>query len=92
MSKLKLQEKGNWDTRIGIGNPSTPYSIQVDKNTFIGFGYGDPNENLHVSGEGIIIGPHGEHCGCRWFDEEGNKIQYLGLGCKNPNSKLDINK
>jgi hypothetical protein len=82
----------NNTTRIGIGTPSTPYSIQVDKNTFIGFGYGDPNENLHVSGEGIIIGPHGEHCGCKWLDEEGNKLQYLGLGCQNPNSKLDINK
>jgi hypothetical protein len=81
----------NNTTRIGIGTPSTPYSIQVDKNTFIGFGYGDPNENLHVSGNRIIIGPHGEHCGCKWFDTEGNKLTYLGLGCQNPNNKLDIN-
>jgi hypothetical protein len=40
----------------------------------------------------VIIGPHGEHCGCKWFDEQGNKINYFGLGCQNPNSKLDINK
>ena len=35
-------------------------------------------------------GPHGEYCGCKFFDEKGNKILYIGLGCKHPNNKLDI--
>ena len=74
-----------------LNNQKPSYSIQVDKNTFIGFG-GNPYEKLHISGKGIIIGPHGEHCGCRWFDKEGNKLEYVGLGCPNPGIKLDINK
>jgi hypothetical protein len=85
---MKILDTGE---KIGIGTPSIPYSIQVDKNTFIGFGGGNPYKKLHISGEGIIIGPHGEHCGCEWFDKEGNKNTYIGLGCQNPNNKLEIN-
>ena len=33
-----------------MSNLSIPYSIQVDKNTFIGFGYGNPYEKLHILG------------------------------------------
>ncbi len=86
---MKILDTGE---KIGIGTPSTPYSIQVDKNTFIGFGYGNPYEKLHISGNIITIGPHGNHCGCNWFDKEGKKITYIGLGCQNPTHKFDINQ
>jgi hypothetical protein len=87
-----MQENKIIDTgeRIGTGDRSIPYSIKVGENTYIGFGYGNPYEKLHVSGEGITIGPHGENCGCRWFDKEGNKLQYIGMGCTNPSRKLEI--
>jgi hypothetical protein len=87
MTKLKITDT---DKTIGIGNPSTPYAIKVDENIYIGFGYGNPSEKLHISGNGIVIGPHGENCGCRWFDEEGNKNNYIGLGCPNPNHHYSI--
>jgi hypothetical protein len=87
MTKLKITDTGE---RIGIGDRSIPYSIKVDENTYIGFGYGNPSEKLHVSGKGIPIGPHGEYCGCKWFDDEGNLAQYVGLGCPNPNNHYSI--
>jgi hypothetical protein len=85
---MKILDTGE---KIGIGTTSTPYSIQVDKNTFIGFGGGNPYEKLNVSGKIITIGPHGKNCGCEWFDKEGNKNTYTGLGCQNPNNKLEVN-
>jgi hypothetical protein len=38
----------------------------------------------------ISIGPYGNYCGCRWLDEEGNKLEYAGMGCPNPSRKLEI--
>lgn len=63
--------------------------LTINKDTRIGWS-GSPNQKLHISGECTVIGPHGENCGCRWFDKEGNKLNYMGLGCTNPTHKLKM--
>lgn len=84
-----MQENKIIDTgeRIGIGTSPPPYKLEVNENTRIGFGPIHTG-SLHVVG--IPIGPHGEYCGCRWFDKEGNKLNYVGMGCPNPAHKVEV--
>jgi hypothetical protein len=86
MQKNKIVDTGE---RIGIGTSPPPYKLEWNENTRIGFGPIHTG-SLHVSGEYTIIGPHGENCGCRWYDKEGNKLEYAGMGCTNPSRKLEI--
>ena len=84
-----MQENKIIDTgeRIGIGTSPPPYTLEWNENTRIGFG---PIHTGSLDVVGIPIGPHGGYCGCRWFDEKGNKLQYAGMGCTNPIHKLEI--